>query len=63
MDETGATYLSFASPEEAKIWIRRLAGKRRFLGHTEGGPPTFTIVKLGTKVFFDAFESTFGSAE
>ena len=64
MDDTGSQYLSFASPEEARAWIRRLVeGRTNSLERNESIPPTYAITEVGSKGFRDAYKRSRGGAE
>jgi hypothetical protein len=54
LDDTGLTHLSFSSPEEARAWIRRIAGRN------ESTPSTYAVTKVGSEPFFDAYKRTWG---
>ena len=52
MDDTGSQYLSFASREEARAWIRRLVeGRTNYLERNESIPPTYAITKWEVGAF------------
>jgi hypothetical protein len=64
MDDTGSQYLSFASREEARAWIRRLVeGRTSYLERNESIPPTYAITEVGSKSFRDAYKRSRGGAE
>ena len=54
LDDTGLTHFSFSSPEEARAWIRRIAGRK------ESTPSTYAVTKVGSEPFFDAYKHTWG---
>ena len=60
LDDTGLTHLSFSSPEEARAWIRRIAGRKDYLGRNESSPPTYAVTKVGSERFCDAYKCTWG---
>ena len=61
LDDTGLTHLSFSSPEEARAWIRRIAGRKDYFGPNESTPPTYAVTKVGSERFCDAYKRTWGS--
>jgi hypothetical protein len=61
LDDTGLTHLSFSSPEEARAWIRRIAGRKDYFGRNESAPPAYAVTKVGSERFCDAYKRTFGS--
>jgi len=64
MDDTGSQYLSFASREEARAWIRRLVeGRTNYFERNESIPPTYAITEVGSRSFRDAYKRTRGGAE
>ena len=63
MDDSGSQYLSFASREEARAWIRRLVeGPTNYLERNESTPLIYAITKLGSRSFRDAYKRTRGCA-
>jgi len=62
LDDTGSTHLSFSSPEEARAWIRRIAGRKYYLGHSESSPATYVVTEVGSERFLDAYKCTWGGA-
>jgi hypothetical protein len=60
LDETESTHLSFSSPEEARGWMRRIAGRKDYLGRNESSPPTYAVTKVGSERFCDAYKRTWG---
>ena len=60
LDGTGLTHLRFSSPEEARAWIRRIAGRKDYFGRNESTPPTYAVTKVGSERFCDAYKRTFG---
>ena len=65
VDDTGSQYLSFASREEARAWIRRLVeGRTNSLERDESSiPPTYAITEVGSRSFRDAYKRSRGGAE
>ena len=64
MDDTESQYLSFASREEARAWIRRLVeGPTNYLQRNESILPTYAITEVGSRSFCDAYKRTRGGAE
>jgi hypothetical protein len=64
LDDTGLQYLSFATREEARAWIRRLVeGPTSYLECNESIPPTYAITEVGSRSFCDAFKRTRGGVE
>ena len=59
LDDTGLTHLRFSSPEEARAWIRRIAGRKDYFGRNESTPPTYAVTKVGSERFRDAYKRTF----
>jgi hypothetical protein len=55
LDATGASHLSFSGPEEARAWIKRLAGRKE---HPLSGASTYEVTKVGSKRYRDAYKST-----
>ena len=52
MDDSGSQYLSFASREEARAWIRRLVeGPTNYLERNESTPLIYAITKVGSRSF------------
>jgi hypothetical protein len=62
-DDTGLQYLSFASREEARAWIRRLEGRTSHFEPRERGSPSYTLAEVGSESFLDAYKRTQVSAE
>ena len=62
LDDTGSTHLSFSSPEEARAWIRRIAGRKDYFGRNESTPSTYAVTKVGSERFCDAYKRTWGCA-
>ena len=60
LDDTGLTHLSFSSPEEARAWIRRIAGRKDYFGRNESTPSTYAVAKVGSERFCDAHKRTWG---
>ena len=60
-DDTGLQYLSFASHEEAKTWIRRLGGRVNYFEPNEIGPPSYAITEVGSALFCDAYKRARGA--
>ncbi len=60
-DDTGFQYLSFASREEAKAWIRRLGGRVNYFESKELGPPSYAITEVGSALFCDAYRRSQGT--
>jgi hypothetical protein len=62
-DDTGLQYLSFASREEARGWIRRLEGRTSHFESRERGPHSYTLTEVGSESFLDAYKRTQENAE
>jgi hypothetical protein len=62
LDDTGLTDLSFSSPEEARAWIRRIAGRKDYFGRNESTPSTYAVTEVGSERFSDAYKRTWGCA-
>ena len=62
-DQTGLQYLSFASREETRAWIRRLKSRMSPLELWESGPPSYKLTEVGSKSFLDAYKRIQGRAE
>jgi hypothetical protein len=60
MDDTESQYLSFASREEAKAWIRRLEGRTNHLEPNESSPPIYAVTEVGSASFRDAYKRAQG---
>jgi hypothetical protein len=58
MDATGLQYLSFATREQARAWIRKLEGRTLYLEPNESGPPSYTLTEVGSQSFCDAYRLT-----
>jgi hypothetical protein len=58
VDDTGSQYFSFSSPEEARAWIRKLAGQKHSLRQNDSTPPTYAVTEVGSVNFHDAYKST-----
>jgi hypothetical protein len=56
MEDTGFQYLSFATREEAKAWIRRLLGRT----DRESRPATYLVAEVGSESFREAYKRTRG---
>ena len=39
-------HLSFSSPEEARAWIRRIAGRKDYFGRNESTRSTYAVTKV-----------------
>ena len=62
MDDSGSQYLSFASREEARAWIRRLVeGPTNYLERNESIPLNYAITEVGSRSFRDAYKRTRGA--
>ena len=57
-DDTGLQYLSFASREEARAWIRRLEGRTSHSEPRNIGPASYTLTEVGSESFLHAYKRT-----
>jgi hypothetical protein len=55
-DDTGLQYLSFASREEARAWIRRLEGRTSHSEPRNIGSPSYALTEVGSASFLDAYK-------
>ena len=60
-DDTGSQYFSFSSPEEARAWIRKLAGRKHYLRQNDITPSTYAVTEVGSENFHDAYKRTWGA--
>jgi hypothetical protein len=60
LDDTGLTHLSSSSPEEARAWIRRIAGRTDYFERNESTSSTYAVTKVGSERFCDAHKRTWG---
>jgi hypothetical protein len=64
MDDSGTQYLSFASREDARAWIRRLVdGPTNYPESNESIPPIYAITEVRSRSFCDAYKRTWGGAQ
>lgn len=59
LDGSGAMHLSFSTPEEAKVWIRRIVGRKAYWVQQEHHPATYAVARVGSERFNAAYRSTF----
>ena len=63
MDDSGSQYLSFASREEARAWIRRIVeGPKNYFERNESTPLIYAVTKVGSEASRDAYKRTWGCA-
>jgi hypothetical protein len=63
MDDTGLQFLSFASREEARAWIRRLEHRTTYLEASESSCLSYMVAEVGSQTFRHAYRHSRGGAD